>query len=114
MNEISYSALINAWSSKNWFCRGGDNDEITDERFEIFTQVLKKQGLYQEAFVGIGQYTSQDGYRLFKEIRSQKNCPSAAFIGNDSMAVGCYKAAHELELTIPDEVSVISFNDLDF
>lgn len=112
--KLAIQHLLTLGHQKIGFVGGIDNDEITDERLETFTHVLKKQGLYQEAFVGIGQYTPQEGYRLFKEMMAQKDRPSAVFIGNDSMAVGCYKAAHELELTIPDEVSVISFNDLAF
>jgi LacI family transcriptional regulator len=43
---------------------------------------------------------------------TQKERPTAVFIANDSMAVGCYKAAHELGLRIPEDISLIGFNDL--
>ena len=112
--KLAIEHLFTLGHQKIGFIGGIDNDEITDERLATFTQILKKQGLYKEAFIGIGQYTPQEGYRLFKEMMRQADRPSAVFIGNDSMAVGCYKAAHELQLSIPDEVSVISFNDLAF
>ncbi len=37
-----------------------------------------------------------------------KRPPTAIFCANDLMAVGCYEALHELGLTIPDDVAVMS------
>jgi LacI family transcriptional regulator len=37
--------------------------------------------------------------------------PTAIFCGNDKMALGCYEALKELGKRIPDDVSVIGFDD---
>lgn len=38
--------------------------------------------------------------------------PTAIFVANDSMAAGCYKAAYEIGLKIPEDISIIGFNDI--
>ena len=35
-------------------------------------------------------------------------------VANDSLAVGCYKAVNEAGLKIPEDVSVVGFNDISF
>ena len=49
------------------------------------------------------------GGRLLK--RSPR--PTAIFAANDSMAIGVMKAAQEIGLAVPDDVSVIGFDDIE-
>ncbi len=49
---------------------------------------------------------------MAKKIMAKNNPPTAIFIANDNMSIGCYKACHELGITIPDDVSIIGFNDI--
>jgi LacI family transcriptional regulator len=39
--------------------------------------------------------------------------PTAIFCGNDRMAIGCYEALKQLGMRIPEDVSVIGFDDED-
>ncbi len=43
---------------------------------------------------------------------TQSNLPTAVFCFNDSVAIGVYKALRQLEFHIPDDVSLISVDDL--
>jgi LacI family transcriptional regulator len=45
-------------------------------------------------------------------ILSQKNCPTALIFSSDWMALGAYKAARELNLRIPEDLSVIGHDNL--
>lgn len=83
-----------------------------DQRQYAFTEHLGRMGLFEERYMRVGTFTPQDGYRLFKDIMSKEDAPTALFIANDSLATGCYKAAHEMGIRIPDDVSLIGFNDL--
>lgn len=57
----------------------------------------------------------QDGYRvaltLFRK-RSAAQRPTAVTCYNDLVAIGVCRALHELKLRIPDDVSVIGFDDI--
>ena len=37
---------------------------------------------------------------------------TAVFVANDSLAIGCYKAVHENGLAIPEDISVVGYNDI--
>jgi len=47
-----------------------------------------------------------------KEILKLEDRPTAVFCGNDSIAMGAYKAIRENKLKIPEDISIIGFNDL--
>jgi LacI family transcriptional regulator len=56
--------------------------------------------------------TEQTGYRLARRMMEAANPPDAIITCNDNIAVGAYRAIHELGLTIPGDVAVASFNDI--
>lgn len=51
------------------------------------------------------------GYLATKSLLSGKDRPTAIFAGNDQAAVGVYAALQESGVRIPDDVSVVGFND---
>jgi LacI family transcriptional regulator len=56
--------------------------------------------------------TEESGYKLTRRILSESNRPDALITANDNMAVGAYRAIHEMGLRIPDDIAVASFNDV--
>lgn len=60
----------------------------------------------------IERNTEQTGYNLAVRLMSQASPPDAIVTCNDNIAVGAYRAIHELGFTIPDDVAVASFNDI--
>jgi DNA-binding LacI/PurR family transcriptional regulator len=51
------------------------------------------------------------GYLVTKSILKSGEPMTALFAGDDAVARGAYKAIHEAGLQIPDDVSVVGFND---
>lgn len=89
-----------------------DGKEVVDMRVPIFRSYMEEKGLLNEDYIKIGGYTPKQGYRLGKELVSMESRPTAIFAANDSLAVGCYKAIQEAGLRIPEDISVIGFNDI--
>lgn len=89
-----------------------DGELLPDLRSEYFRNALIKKNLYHPEYIKIGSYYARDGYRLLKNLQEEGNLPTALFVANDSMAAGAYKAAYELGLSIPDDISIIGFNDI--
>jgi LacI family transcriptional regulator len=59
----------------------------------------------------LGAYTYESGLARGRELLGRPDRPTAIFAGNDEMASGVYGAAHELGMRIPDDLSIIGFDD---
>src|SRR5207237_392003 len=51
----------------------------------------------------------EDGYLAARALLARHDRPTAIFAANDLQALGVYRAARELELRIPDDLSVVGF-----
>jgi DNA-binding LacI/PurR family transcriptional regulator len=59
--------------------------------------------------------TAADGYAAaLAALREPEKRPSALVCFNDMVAMGVYRAAHELSLAIPQDLSVVGFDGIDF
>ena len=58
-----------------------------------------------------GAYTFDTGVECARELLSLDNPPTAIFLGNDEMAVGAYHAARAQGLRIPEDISVVGYDD---
>ncbi|MCH6266144.1 LacI family DNA-binding transcriptional regulator [Neobacillus citreus] len=113
-NALNY--LIELGHQNIGFIGGVETDmygnRFKDLRQDVFESYLKEKGIFKEDFVKIGGYNPKDGYLILKELLSGDVRPTAVFVANDSIAVGCYKAAYELGVKIPNELSIVGFNDV--
>lgn len=82
------------------------------ERLAGFRAGLKEFGLeLDEALTIEAGYTFDSGVRAASNLLSRANRPTAIFAGNDEMAIGIYTSARKLGLTIPEDLSVVGFDD---
>jgi LacI family transcriptional regulator len=58
-----------------------------------------------------GDWTTESGVAGFRHFIAQKNLPTAIFCANDHMAMGVMKACRDLKITIPDDLSLVGFDD---
>jgi len=91
-----------------------DNGQVMleDPREGAFENYLSFRNLYNEAYKVVGAFTAEDGYRLAKSMIAGANVPTAFFIASDSMAIGAIRAFHEAGLKVPDDISIIGFDDI--
>jgi LacI family transcriptional regulator len=91
---------------------GEHKELIEDERLTTYKEFMKKHNAYDPKLVYLGKFTSEDGHNLMKEAIEVGNMPTAYFIASDSMAIGAVQALHEANIHIPNDISIISFNDI--
>jgi DNA-binding LacI/PurR family transcriptional regulator len=60
-----------------------------------------------------GVFTFDDGLRLGSELLALPERPTAIACGDDLQALGVYEAARRADLRIPDDLSVVGFDDVD-
>lgn len=94
------------------FYKDGTAREV-DPREVAFKTYMVNKGIYNEDYVRIGGFLIKDGHDLMRDIiKNSKEMPTAFFLASDTMAVGAYNAIAKENLSIPEDVSVISFNDI--
>ena len=94
-------------------CISGPSKKNYSSRLDGYKQVLAANGIdYDESLVMEGDYRYDSGYECAKQLLKQR--PTAIFACNDMMAYGVYKAVEECGLSIPDDISVVGFDDLMF
>ncbi|WBW97374.1 LacI family DNA-binding transcriptional regulator [Oceanirhabdus sp. W0125-5] len=91
---------------------GSENVIIKDEREDVFQQYMKENGFLNSNNIYIGRFTAEDGYNLMKEAIGKGELPTAFFVASDSMAIGVLRALYESKISVPEEVSIIGFNDI--
>ena len=89
---------------------GGQHDG-PDLRELAFTDYGRRLGVVQEQDLYRGDFSSASGYRLAREMLAG-DWPSALFVASDSIAIGVLRAIHEKGLAIPQQIALISVNDI--
>jgi LacI family transcriptional regulator, xylobiose transport system transcriptional regulator len=64
--------------------------------------------------VRAGQFTVEDGQRHGRSLLRLSDPPTAVFAANDLLAMGLYAAARDAGVRIPEDLSVVGFDDLEF
>ncbi|MGN6244905.1 MAG: LacI family DNA-binding transcriptional regulator [Motilibacteraceae bacterium] len=84
----------------------------TRERLKGFRAVLARAGAPLDPdLLRFGTFRTDSGYALMRELLQHENVPTAVFCGNDRMALGAYLALKEAGLRIPEDVSVVGYDD---
>ena len=94
------------------FILGPEDYSGSWERLDGFKEALAGAGVaYEEELVVSGDYTFESGLAQGRALLAGAKLPSAIFASNDEMAAGVIQAAYELGLRVPDDISVVGFDD---
>ncbi|MFI3313487.1 MAG: LacI family DNA-binding transcriptional regulator [Eubacteriales bacterium] len=66
-----------------------------------------------ENLIAVGDYDVESGHRLFMELMSCPNPPTAICVTNYDMTVGAVTAAHAMGIQLPNQVDFIGFDNID-
>jgi LacI family xylobiose transport system transcriptional regulator len=87
---------------------------IARARLEACRAVLDAAGIpLAEDIVRSGQFDFEAGMQFAQELLSRAERPTAIICGNDLQALGVYEAARRAGLRIPEDVSVVGFDDVE-
>jgi len=95
------------------FVRGPEESSTAQERLAAFREAVSSLGLPADpALIYPGDYTTESGYRAATILLQRASPPSAIVASNDMNALGVIEAAHQLHIRIPEDLSVIGFDDI--
>lgn len=92
---------------------GGDPDvSVTLERLQGYRAALAAAGITaRPEWIDYGFFAVDGGYQaVYRMTQLGEQAPTAYYAANDLMAVGILRALHELNIRVPEEVSVIGTN----
>jgi LacI family transcriptional regulator len=90
-----------------------DNDRAR-ERLIGLKETLQDAGLPDDALRVIEtQYEVESGGDAFEKMMRSATPPTAVMCGNDVLAVGALRRAREMGLSVPGDVSITGFDDLE-
>ena len=74
---------------------------------------LRRRGLYlRREHVRRVPFSYESGFKAARDLLSQPTPPTALACGNDVLAIGALAAAAELGLRVPEELTVVGFDDI--
>jgi DNA-binding LacI/PurR family transcriptional regulator len=84
-----------------------------EERLRGVRVALEARGVcLNEQLIALGDFSSISGEAAGRALLAQPEPPTAIFALNDRMAIGVMRAARELNISIPEQLSVIGFDDI--
>jgi LacI family transcriptional regulator len=95
-------------------CVSGPEDLLSSSaRVTGYRRALEEAGIAPRAeHLLYADFSSKGGFDAFRRLLSLRSRPTAVFAGNDLMAIGGICAASEQGVRVPDELSVIGYDDI--
>jgi len=88
----------------------------TIDRRQGLIDAMTDAGLAPAALTDIGlpALTPEAGEAAAKRLAAAKAKPTAAFCANDAVALGVLRGLAELGITVPDDIAVMGYDDVDY
>jgi LacI family transcriptional regulator len=92
---------------------GPDSTLSSEERLEGYKQALAEANIkFDKNLVMSGEYVEETGLKYMNQIIERKENVTAVFAASDNIAIGVYKAIKSHGYRIPDDFSVVGFDDV--
>jgi DNA-binding LacI/PurR family transcriptional regulator len=93
-----------------WHLAGPEDSFAAQRRTDAWRRTLAEAGRTPPPLTR-GDWSAESGYRAGLELAARQEC-TAVFAANDQMALGLLRALHERGRRVPEDVSVIGFDDI--
>lgn len=95
------------------FVEGAPGLWCSRARMDGYRAGLNAAGLpFDPSLVVAGDFDYQSGFLAGRELLELADAPTAVFAASDQMALGVYEAARKKGLRVPEDLSVVGFDDL--
>ncbi|MCE1252013.1 MAG: LacI family transcriptional regulator [Anaerolineae bacterium] len=91
---------------------GSVDVSTSEDRLSGYKRAMQEAGAEAEELYYYGTFTQASGYELARRVMAQTPRPTAIFAANNLIAIGALWALQEMGLKVPEEIAVVSFDDL--
>ncbi len=107
--------LIKNGHKKIGFIAGPESVYTSIERLSGYKESLLETGIeFEDRLIAYGNYTIDGGVKCLKKLVEDNSDMTAVIASNAEMTIGTFIAIGELELKVPEEISVIGFDNVKF
>lgn len=92
-------------------CHREDGDHA--DRLRAYREVLSEHGLLNESLVYRVPPSRRDGGPVLRKLVGSADRPTAVYIADPLIAAGAINEAHHMGVRIPDDLSIVGFDDTD-
>ncbi|HZV57093.1 MAG TPA: LacI family DNA-binding transcriptional regulator [Sphingobium sp.] len=93
------------------FVQGPEGHKAASARLKAYRDVLAQVDPALAPIVESGLFNFPSGYRAAEALLARDKPPTAIFCANDDMAAGAIAAATQRGLRVPDQLSIVGFDD---
>lgn len=93
-----------------WHVTGPERSFASQRRAQTWRAVLEEAGAPVPPVLH-GDWSAESGYAAGLTLADEPGC-TAVFAANDQMALGLLRAFHEIGKVVPDDISVVGFDDI--
>lgn len=95
--------------------QGSESTSTNIERIEGYKKALRESGISVDEDLIVGRaFDQKSGYKSTKKIMNTRNTPTAIIALSDMISFGVLRALNEEDINIPKNISVVSFDDIEF
>ena len=110
--QIATSHLIHYGHKKIAMISGQSEHYTTIGRLNGYKKVMQENKLeILPEYIQCGEYSIDGGYSAMRRLCTLENRPTAIFISNYDMTIGAYLAINDLNLQIPEDISIVGFDN---
>jgi DNA-binding LacI/PurR family transcriptional regulator len=111
--EVATKHLLDLGHKRIGFIMGPEEVPNSHTRYEGYAQALKQAGIpFLKELVYQGDFIVETGRKALDYFESLLEKPTAIFCSNDLMALGIIERANELHIKIPDQYSLVGFDNI--
>ncbi|MCW2256953.1 LacI family transcriptional regulator [Providencia alcalifaciens] len=112
--EIATRYLIDAGFTQIACIAGPQDKSPARARFQGFMQAMKQSSLnVPDEYIIFSDFEFAGGFDSMNHLLALTHPPKAIFAGNDAMAVGAYQAIFRQGKSVPEDISIIGYDDID-
>lgn len=114
--EFGLEYLQNLGHQKIGFLGGkeyvGDHILFQDKRKESFIYYCENNSITYKPYLIEGEFSRDSGYNMMNQLIESHNLPDALIAASDPIAIGAMRALSEHNIRIPEDISIIGFDDI--